>query len=380
MTEQLYTSSRLKTLRQCLRLHLYKYIFGIRGPETDVMRFGTVGHKALEAYLLAWKAGELEQRLPRALAEVETLPGIFEQAKLRALLVAYDLRWGGEDWEILAVEVEFRYELGGYLIGGKVDAIIRDRRDGRVYVLEHKTTGSDASPGSTYWERLTIDTQVSVYVDGATTLGYEIAGVIYDVLARPRHEAKLATPIDKRSYTKPVETKGKGCTKCGGRAGGKGGPKQGSGMRALTAEERAVAAGVVDAMQCEACSGTGWSEPPRSEPARLHANQRAEDETGEAFADRVAEAIAADLDGFLLRGTVVRLEDELPKMRADLLDAIKLERICAAVELAPRNPDACARFGSLCSFFDACSGRADINDPLRFPRGELHPELGAPQP
>jgi hypothetical protein len=366
MTEQLYTSSRLKTLRQCLRLHQYKYVFGIRGPETDVMRFGTVGHAALEAYLLAWKAGELEQRLPRALAEVEKLPGIFEQAKLRALLVAYDLRWGGEDWEILDVEREFRYELGGYLIGGKVDAIIRDRRDGRVYVLEHKTTGSDASAGSTYWERLTIDTQVSVYVDGATTLGYEIAGVIYDVLARPRHEPKLATPIEKQSYTK-----GKGCPACGGKANG----KQGTGERALTPEERFVTAGIVDAMQCGHCNGSGWAEAPR-----LHANQRAEDETGEAFADRVAEAIAADLDGFLLRGTVVRLEDELPKMRADLLDAIKLERICAAVDLAPRNPDACARFGSLCSFFDACSGRADINDPLRFPRGELHPELGAPQP
>jgi hypothetical protein len=77
---------------------------------------------------------------------------------------------------------------------------------------------------------------------------------------------------------------------------------------------------------------------------------------------------------------VVRLDDELPKMRADILDTIKLARVAALFDIHPRNPDACAKFGSLCGFFDACAGRADIHDLARFPRGRAHPELAATNP
>jgi hypothetical protein len=93
-----------------------------------------------------------------------------------------------------------------------------------VYVLEHKTSSADTSPGSVYWERLALDSQVSIYVDGATMLGHEIAGCIYDVLKRPEHEQKLATPVESRRYTQ-----GKGCAKCGGSAGGKKGIIKGAG-------------------------------------------------------------------------------------------------------------------------------------------------------
>lgn len=362
---QLYTTSRLRVLRTCLRLHYFRYTLGMRGPETDKMRFGTIGHAALEAWLIAWRHGM--DRLGAALAVIDRVPNAFERAKLRALIVAYDARWGEEEWEVLAVEIEFRYELAGFLIGGKIDAIIRNRADGRVYVLEHKTTGADASPGSAYWERLQIDLQVSIYVDGATMLGHEVAGVIYDVLARPRHEPALATPSELRKYTL-----GKGCKACGGSAGGKAGVVQGRGYN------------VVDGTNeiCGACVGHGWKLDDQGVPEapRLHANQRAEDETSEAFEERVVDAIAEAPDVYLMRGTVVRLDDQLEQLRNDLVETI---RICVVTEAAgwrPRNDDACSKFGSLCTFFPICAGRASETDTTSFPRGGAHPELAAQQP
>lgn len=373
----MYTPSRLRVLRQCLRLHYFRYTLGIRGDETDVMRFGTVCHKALEAWYRQWRtaryiseslnpSGEfaaMENRLPAALAEIDAAVGLHavDRIKLRALVLAYHHRWGSEDWEILAVEQEFLYELGDHIIGGKIDAIIRDRKDGRVWVVEHKTTGTDASLGGTYWERLTLDSQVSIYIDGAGMLGYDVAGCIYDVLKRPKHEQLLATPVEARQFTK-----GKGCKRCGGSGGGKAGIIKGRGYYEV------VFASEVKHVPCDACRATGWLNDVDGVPQepRIHKDQRDEDETLEAFEARLIEAIAERPDDFLMRGPVVRLEHELPMMRQDILDDIAV----AELGLTPRNPDACARGREMCSMFGVCSGTQDINT---FQRGPVHPELAA---
>ena len=366
MTTELYTASRLRVLRQCLRLHYYRYELGLVMPQSDEARFGTVGHAALEAYLRTWQAGELDARLDAALTIVDQLDSEFDRVKLRLLLVAYHERWGAEDWDILAVEVEFRYQLGEHLLGGKIDAIIRQRTDGRVYVLEHKFTGVETSLGGAYWEKLTIDTQVSIYIDGATMLGYEVAGCIYDVLKRPGHEPLRATPPDRREYTK-----GKGCRRCGGSAGGKDGIVQGRGSYSV------VFGAEVKEVPCGECDGTGWKKNKDGVPEapRLHANQRDSDETVEVFEERLLGVIAESPDSWLQRSVVVRLEHELPAMRNDLVDTIAIAELCTTREAWPRNGDACARFGRMCSMFDLCSGRASIDDEIRFPRGRAHPEL-----
>lgn len=358
----LWTSSRLAAFLRCPRLHDNRYNRGIGEPSSDVARFGTVGHDAIEAGL-RWYAAAPEKRMHHALAACDALTG-YDRARLRAAIIGYWARWGDEDWEVLAVEVEFRYWLGDVEVGGKIDAIVRRRSTGEVFVVEHKFTSMDSSPGSAYWERLTIDTQVSIYTDGAAALGYDVAGVIYDVIDKPGHKPALATPEADRKYTAEKHTLGKGCKRCGGRAGGKLGPLQGS--------------GVFDGASCGDCSGNGWLEEPKHEPARLYANQRDADESPDDFEARILAAIAVAPDSFYTRGTIVRLEDELPKMRGDILDTIKLARLAQVVGIAPRSTGACAKFGSLCAFFDACSGRADIDDHIRFPRARAHAELGAP--
>lgn len=361
MTATLYTSSRLRVLRDCLRRHYYRYELGVQTPETEAMRFGTLVHAALEAYFLAWLRGDLDARMAEALARIDASPlADMDKVRARVLVAAYDARWGDEPWDILAVEAEFRYELGGYTIGGKLDGLIRDRRDGRIYVLEHKTTRQDATPGSPYWEKLAIDGQVSIYVDGAAMLGHEIAGCVYDVLKVPAHTPKLATPASERKYTQ-----GRGCKRCGGSAKA-GQIEQGRGYYTVAFAEE------TKEIECDVCGGTGWTEAPH-----LYANQRAEDETLEDFTERVLAEIAERPDDFLIRSVVVRLDDELPRMRTDLVDTIRLERASELLfgDTPPRNPDACAKYGSLCPYFAACAGRASIDDPIQFPRGAAHPEL-----
>lgn len=367
---QLYTASRLRVLRDCIQRHYYQYVLNIRTASTPQAEFGTVLHAALEAYLVAWKEGRLDYRLDAALAAIgRSTLGHLERSKLRVLVVAYHLRWGSEPWTVLAVEQEFRYELDDVLIGGKLDGLVRNNETGRTYVLEHKSTGADVTPGSPYWQKLTLDSQVSIYIDGASMLGHEIDGCIYDVIKRPEHELKSATPADKRQYTL-----GKGCSKCGGSAGGKKGVVQGRGHYDV------VFASEVKRNACEGCSGTGWKLDDEGQPQapRLYSNQRDTDETLDEFEDRLTTEIGERVDEFLIRNVVVRLDSELPRMREDLLASIALERVTSATKLYVRNVDACARYGGMCPFFAACSGTADIDDQILFPRAERsHPELAS---
>jgi hypothetical protein len=363
----LYTTSRLRVWRECQRKHFYKVALRIQTPSTPQMAFGTHEHAALEAWYRAWQRGE--DRLQAAFAAIDALEDADEidRVKLHILTAAYDARWGQEDWEILGVEIQFRYFLGQYELGGKIDALIRERVTSRVFVVEHKTSTADTSPGSPYWDRLCIDTQVSIYVDGAAAgLDHEIAGCIYDVIKRPLHELRLATPEEKRKYTK-----GKGCAKCGGSAGGKKGIVQGKGFYDV------VFASEVKRNECEGCKGTGWKLDDEGNPEapRLHADQRDTDETLDEYEDRLSSEVASRVDDFLARSIVVRLDSELPRMRQELIDTITSMEALDALGLHAPNHDACVRGQSTCAFFIACSGRASIDDEHIFPRGDAHPEL-----
>lgn len=372
MVPDRYSATRLSTLHTCFRRYMYRYVLGLVEPSTDTQDYGKGSHRGLEAWLVHHHEGP-EARLAAALAAID-LPDAVAAAKARAVLTGYETRWGDVRWRVLAVEVPFSFELGGYIIDGFIDAIVQDESDGRVYVVEHKNTVADTSPGSSYWEVLTLDRQVSIYVDGAAMLGYDIAGVIYDALGRPKHERALATPDDKRKHTK-----GKGCKECGGSAGGKRGVVQGRGYRAIddATDPAGAALEILGQLPpCDACRGSGWSEAPR-----LHEGQREHDEPIEAFEARVMAAIAEKPDGYYQRGSVVRTEDELPKMRTDLVETIKLAKLCTVLELWPRgNTAACRSYGSTCAFLSICTGVATPDDPRFMRRAHAEPLAPITQP
>lgn len=330
-----WSATKLSTFHTCLAKFRFRYVLGMGEPSTNQQEYGKGVHRGLEAWLNHHHEGP-DVRLAKALEAVDLADPI-DAARATAVLIGYEVRWGSVIWRVLAVEVPFRYDLDGHIIHGQIDAIVQTE-DGAVFIVEHKNTVADTSPGSSYWEVLTVDKQVGIYIDAGTVLGYDIAGCIYDALGRPRHEVLKATPEAARKYTQ-----GKGCKPCGGKAGKR---------------------GEADRPACPVCGGTGWEDAPR-----LYAGQRDADESLADYSIRIGEAIATAPDGFYQRSTIVRIGDELPKMRHDILNTIRLARMCEVLDMWPRgNSSACKAWGSLCHFFPICSGAESPDNEIRFPR------------
>lgn len=220
------------------------------------------------------------------------------------------------------------------------------------FVVEHKTTVLDIGLGSSYWKRLTLDAQVSTYVSGARTLGFEPDGVLYDVARRPQQRPYKATPLEDRKYTKPSD---KGCPECKKKKGATPAP------HTVTTD-----AGDVECFEGRVVTYRG---------GELYANLRAADETVEEFALRVRADIAADPDKYFQRGTVVRLLSEEHDAAADTWTNARQIREAQLANRWPRNVDACETYGNMCFYWPVCSGETSIDDPTRYRDADAHEEL-----
>lgn len=348
MKSNLLTHSRLATSRRCKREHHIKYELGYR-PVSDAeeLFFGALLHLALEAWWLAIKAGlPAAQWLTNAMAALDAARcDPYDLAKARAMMLGYDARWSAEaeHYEVLAVEVTFTAELINpdtghasktWRLGGKIDVIVRDRRDGKVKLVEHKTSSEDVSLGSTYWRRLLMDGQVSIYFDGGKSLGWEPEECVYDVLAKPQQRPKQVPDLDENLEKVVVDA-------------------QGNRVRSQRG---------------------GWLHTPNSEKGYV---LRTRDETPDEYFERCGTAIAENVNAYFARAPVVRLEQELQDARFDIWAQARELRENQLANRAQRNPEACRRNGNaLCPFFDVCTGQASLDDPSRFRRvDEVHPEL-----
>ena len=196
----LLTVSRARSFRRCARHHLFSYEQGYRPIETSgPLAFGTLWHHAQEAW---WGSRPEQNQLELALDAIrERSSGIdpFELVKLEELMVAYDTRWCDVIMQVERVECQFELELRNpqtgaasrtWRRGGKIDAIVSV--NGVPWMVEHKTTSEDISPGSAYWQKLRLDAQVSTYLDGARALGFDVRGCIYDVvIAKGQNKVRI---------------------------------------------------------------------------------------------------------------------------------------------------------------------------------------------
>lgn len=331
---EVITKSRLATYATCQRLHDLQYNQGYRAlVPRELADFGSLIHAGLDAW---WNAhmpsepplpGIALHKAMMALAayRLEQAPTIddFAMAKAELMMAAYDARWALSmaEFEVLGVEEEFVVVLPGrkrLRIAGKIDKRVRKRSDGTNWFVEHKSTGADLSAGATYWQKLRLDPQVSIYHMGMRELGYEPAGCIYDVLDRPGQKPLLATPVELRKYTK------------------------------ATAKE----------------------------PSRLYANQREADETVDEYKARIAALVLANPDAYFARAEVVRLESEIEESLKDVTEMALQIRTGALTGVSPRNPAACFMWSRPCDFLDVCGSMAQLTDETRFRRlANVHPEL-----
>jgi len=308
----LITNSRAKSFRRCARHHLISYQQGIRPIEkAGPLGFGGIFHKMLESW---WLADELKLEAALATLEQQDIPDEFDRIRHQELMLGYDARWSGEPLRTLRVEAQFECELRNpetgqasrtWRLGGKLDAIAE--RDARPWIVEHKTTTEDISPGSPYWRMLRLDTQVSTYFVGAESLGFDVEGCIYDVIRKPSLKRLEATPVESRKYK-----------------------KDGS----------------------------------------LYASQRDCDESPEEFRERFRAYVGEHLQDLFQRGDVSRVPEELADSAFDLWQTARLIREAELANRHPRNPDSCRMWSRFCEYFDVCTGAASLDDASRFRKVE----------
>ena len=326
----LLTASRVKAWTACPRLHHYRYELGLVpvAHESPALAFGTAIHAGLEAWWRTIGDGApgdaFQAATERALVSLGDTAPEHDAARLIAMLAGYDVRW--QRWacstEVLGVEQEFRAPLRDprtgkcaktWQLAGKLDALVR-LADGRVAIVEHKTTSRDPGPGSDYRAALTMDAQVSTYFDGAAALGHPADVCVYDVLAKPSQKPLTATasPVMKKDGT----------------------PRAGTRLSDESADEyRERLIGVI-------------SDDP--ERYLVHA------EIVRMDTERAAHA--RDL--------------------WEVVHAIEHARTRAAAGALPaRHASACFAHGAPCAFLDVCAGRARADDATRYRRLPIHQEL-----
>lgn len=346
--KQLLTNSRKEVARRCAREEKLVYQDGYRpAVDPEELAFGTLVHKGLEALWRAIGAGLDEQeRLRLAWAAMaDERPDPFDLVKAEVMLASYIFVYSEDDlknYEVLGVELEFQAPLINPETGaesrtwqqaGKLDVLLRDRRDGLVWFMEHKTSSEDVALGTNYWKRLRIDSQVSTYFAGAAAHGYGAAGCVYDVLGKPALRPSQVPVLDEHGNKIVLDANGE---------------------RVRTAQHK-------------------WRQTGDTQQGYVLQTRA---ETPEEFRQRLVDAVRAEPTRYLVRGKVVRLEQELADAQADDWATARTLRDNQLAGRFPRNAKACQRFGRWCPFFDVCTGAASLEDPRLFKRiDNVHPEL-----
>lgn len=181
------TNSRRAAWQRCARLHFYAYTLRLR-PERPgrALAIGSAVHAGLEDL---WR-GQVHtvDRARHGITDVD-------EAMVRVLLAGYVERWGDEDAGrmVHGIELPFVAPLSApdgtfarqWWIAGKLDVVIEEP-DGSLWIVEHKTTAEEIAPGSHYLRRQRMAPQLSLYLDGARSIGINAEGVILDVIRKPQ--------------------------------------------------------------------------------------------------------------------------------------------------------------------------------------------------
>lgn len=208
--------SELDTYRQCPLKHFIAYKQRWQKPAdagTPLYR-GSLWHMVMEAhYLSLWedqKAGK-----PRSLARASLAVEQFlfddkgnqteDQELVQWMYDGYVEQYGAdEQWIILGVEyklAEFLPDHSGnlseFIIKGKLDLIVQEVKNGKVWVVDHKSGGN--LPGQF---ELDIDDQFGIYTWLMQRRGLKILGAIHSAARTTRNQADFPGYVGK---SKPQE-------------------------------------------------------------------------------------------------------------------------------------------------------------------------------
>jgi hypothetical protein len=282
-----HTNSSLKTARRCLREYDLKYRQGFAPieEESEALIVGSAWH-ALH---------EVEGDVYAAIEEMELDP--LWRERLRRMWAAYTAHYADDGLEILEVEYTFSTEIAGLPFQGQIDAIVRDA-SGRVGILERKTTASDISATSRYWERLDTDTQIGIYSLACEQyLGRPADMIIYDVVCKPRSRPKKLTKK------------------------------------------------VVEEVLDTSCYG---GVPLLPETLELVQDPEATHENLDLYG-------APDPSRYFARKELARSAQQVDNLLRIIRDQDTVLRFCDERDHWPQNPDSCWAFGRACDFYAFCN-------------------------
>jgi hypothetical protein len=345
------THSRMACHKACPRRDQYQYVLGIRRDrEGQPLRMGSAVHLGLD--LLGQGKG-LHQACDAVHWNYSEIPAWCQTPEEREawdvehevvirLLCGYEWRWRESGIQVVASEQKFDLPLinpeTGYAstrwrLAGKIDSIV-ELADGRLAVMEHKTTSDSIAPESDYWLPLRMDQQISLYMLAARALGYEVCTVLYDVIHKPDIAPLLIPELDESGLKIVVDAEGQRVLKANGE------PRQ------------------------SADAAKGW---------RLKARRQTADEFGE----RLNEDIAARPDVYYARQEIPRIDSDLKEFASEVW---QIQHAIAYAERNGhwfRNTAACLK-PYRCEYVGICSNNIDPS--VALPEGfvkldYVHPEL-----
>ena len=182
-----YTNTSLSTARRCPREFYLRYMMQLErdGADREVLQVGQTWHKAFDFQ----HAG----RDPYTAIALHA-PSLLWVEKLRRLYAAYHWYWSRQKIVQLEAEKKFEVQTNMGVFRGAIDGTVQ-LEDGRIGLIERKTTSMDLAAESDYWGKLRMDTQVGIY---ALALAQDRLPdfILYDVVRKPTISPKAITKKD----------------------------------------------------------------------------------------------------------------------------------------------------------------------------------------
>lgn len=192
-----WTSSALKTFRECPRKFYWKYLWRLRSTRpTAAFQMGNAVHSALEWWYTSNTAiPEIVSDAQQVFADEIASAAWFDQNErdkaeknlqiFRGLMWAYANHYEDDRRRKTKYmgEKQFLIDCGDWDYTGSID-ITAIPTDGRPYIIEHKTAGR---MDQLYFERLQLDTQTRGYMAGARDgLEIDVGHIEYNVLLKTK--------------------------------------------------------------------------------------------------------------------------------------------------------------------------------------------------
>jgi hypothetical protein len=336
LKERRLTHSRLACAKTCLRKHHWLYVLGLRQVrEAEPLRIGRFFHKGIALF----------DKLPRdeailaAVAAYDMGPGPefsedqcaawwTERETIATLLAGWFWRWEAMNAEmkVMATEQVFEIPLRNpasgqssrtWTLAGRRDKVVT-LPDGRLAILECKTTSEDLSPDGEFWKRLLMDSQVSIYWLAALDAGLDVQTVLYDVTRKPSIRPAQIAVLDQDGLKIVFD---------------------GAGNRVLNKDGKP---------RQSASFPDGYRLQTRTESAA-------------EFGARLGTDLAQQPERYFARREIPRLPRDLEEARYELWAWGRILRECERSGHWPRNTAACNGFGR-CACWDLCTGGFDPAD------------------